>query len=124
MESLLRLAGLDWPVPDYSTVCRRQKTLQVQIGYRPGAQPLQLLVDSTGIQFLGEGECKRRKHGAEYRREWRKVHLGIDAQTLEIRAVEVTSNAIGDAPLLPELLAQIAPEEAIANVTADSAYDT
>jgi len=124
VESLLRLAGLDWPVPDYSTVCRRQKTLQVQIGYRPGAQPLQLLVDSTGIQFLGEGEWKRRKHGAEYRREWRKVHLGIDAQTLEIRAVEVTSNTIGDAPMLPELLAQIAPEEAIASVCADGAYDT
>lgn len=28
VESLLRLAGLDWRVPDYSTVCRRQKTLQ------------------------------------------------------------------------------------------------
>ena len=96
----------------------------MQIGYRPGAQPLQLLVDSTGIQFLGEGEWKRRKHGAEYRREWRKVHLGIDAQTLEIRAVEVTSNTIGDAPMLPELLAQIAPDEAIASVTADGAYDT
>lgn len=68
VESLLRLAvaQLDWPVPDYSTVCRRQKTLQVQIGYRPSAQPLQLLVDSTGIQFLGEGEWKRKKHGPEY----------------------------------------------------------
>ena len=124
VESLLRLAGLDWPVPDYSTVCRRQKTLQAQITYRPSAEPLQLLVDSTGVKFLGEGEWKRRKHGAEYRREWRKVHLGIDAQTLEIRAVEVTSNAIGDAPMLPELLAQIAPDEAVASVTADGAYDT
>ncbi len=27
----LRLAGLDWPVPDYSTLCRRQKTPVVQI---------------------------------------------------------------------------------------------
>ena len=124
VESLLRLAGLDWPVPDYSTECRWQKTLQVEIGYRPGAQPLQLLVDSTGIQFLGEGEWKRRKHGAEYRREWRKVHLGIDAQTLEIRAVEITGNTMGDAPMLPELLAQIPPEEAIASVCADGAYDT
>ena len=124
VESLLRLAGLDWPVPDYSTVCRRQKTLQAQITYRPSAEPLQLLVDSTGVKFLGEGEWKRKKHGAEYRREWRKVHLGIDAQTLEIRAVEVTSNAIGDAPMLPELLAQIAPDEAVASVTADGAYDT
>ena len=23
--SLLRMTGLDWPVPDYSTLCRRQK---------------------------------------------------------------------------------------------------
>ena len=26
VESLLKLAGLSWSVPDYSTVCRRQKT--------------------------------------------------------------------------------------------------
>jgi hypothetical protein len=31
-QSLLRLAGLDWPIPDYSMVSRRQKTLQVAIG--------------------------------------------------------------------------------------------
>lgn len=124
VESQLRLAQLDWPVPDYSTVCRRQKTLQAQLSYRPSTEPLQLLVDSTGVKFLGEGEWKLKKHGAEYRREWRKVHLGIDAQTLEIRAVEVTSNAIGDAPMLPKLLAQIPPEEAIASVCADGAYDT
>ena len=89
---------------------------------------MQLLVDSTGVKFLGESEWKRKKNGAEYRREWRKVHLGIGAQALEIRVVEVTSNAIGDAigdaPMLPELLAQIAPDEAIASVTADCAYDT
>lgn len=33
VASLLRLTGLDWPVPDYSTLCRRQKTLMVQIPY-------------------------------------------------------------------------------------------
>lgn len=47
VESLLRLAG-HWPVPDYSMVCRRQKTLQAQRIYRPSAESLQLLVDSTG----------------------------------------------------------------------------
>jgi hypothetical protein len=124
VHSLLRLAKLDWPVPDFSTVCRRQKTLQVELSYQRTKTPLQLLVDSTGIKFLGEGEWKRKKHGAEYRREWRKVHLGIDAQTLEIRAIEVTSNAIGDAPMLPELLAQIAADEPIESVCADGAYDT
>lgn len=33
VASLLRLAWLDWPVPDYSKLCRRQKTLKVQIPY-------------------------------------------------------------------------------------------
>ena len=49
VASLLRLAGLDWPVPDHATLCRRQKTLQVQIPYRRAGGPLNLLVDSTGI---------------------------------------------------------------------------
>ena len=124
VESLLRLAGLDWRVPDYSTVCRRQKTLRVQLPYRPSTSALDLLVDSTGIKFLGEGEWKRKKHGAEYRRQWRKVHLGIDANTLEIRAIEVTDNSVGDAPMLPELLGQIPPDEPISSVSGDVAYDT
>ena len=104
VQSLMHLAGLDWPVPDYSTVCRRQKTLTVNIPYRPSRGGLHLLVDSTGVKMLGEGEWKTKKHGSEYRRQWRKVHLGIDAETLEIRAIEVTDNRIGDAPMLPELL--------------------
>ena len=124
VQSLLTLAQLDWPVPDYSTVSRRQQRLQVQLPYQPRRSALHLLVDSTGIKFLGEGEWKRKKHGAEYRRQWRKVHLGIDAETLEIRAIEVTGNGIGDAPMLPPLLAQIPADEAIGCVSADGAYDT
>lgn len=124
VHSLLRLAGLDWRVPDFSTVSRRQRTLRVQLPYRAATCALDLLVDSTGIKFLGEGEWKRKKHGAEYRRQWRKVHLGIDANTLEIRAIEVTDNSVGDAPMLPELLSQIPPDEALASVSADGAYDT
>lgn len=54
-QSLLRLAGLDWPTSDYSTVCRRQKHRQVVIPCRPATTGLHLLVDSTGIKMLGEG---------------------------------------------------------------------
>ncbi|PWJ21389.1 Transposase DDE domain-containing protein [Jannaschia seohaensis] len=49
VASLLRLAGLDWPVPDYSTLSRRQKTLTVQIPYRRAGGPLNLLVPSRDI---------------------------------------------------------------------------
>jgi hypothetical protein len=98
VESVLRLAGLAWRVPDFSTVCRRQKTLRVPLPYRASTTALDLLVDSTGIKFLGEGACKRKQHGAEYRRQWRKVHLGMDAHTLEIGAIEATDNSVEDGP--------------------------
>ncbi len=124
VRSLLKLSGLEWQAPDYSTIGRRQQHLTVEITARPSTGGLHLLVDSTGIKMLGEGEWKTRKHGADYRRQWRKVHLGIDAQTLEIRAIEVTDNHVGDAPMLPELLGQIPPDEPVLSVSGDGAYDT
>lgn len=124
VESLLELIGLDWSVPDFSTLCRRQKTLPVAIPYRGSPGPLHLLIDSTGIKAEGEGEWNARKHGGPKRRLWRKIHIGIDEQTLEIRAIEVTSSSIGDAPILPDLLNQIPPDQEIGSVTGDGAYDT
>jgi len=124
VESLLELVGLDWAVPDFSTLSRRQKTLSVAIPYRGSSEPLHLLVDSTGIKAEGEGEWNARKHGGSKRRLWRKIHIGIDEQTLEIRAIEVTSSSIGDSPILPGLLSQIAQGQEIGSVTADGAYDT
>ena len=76
VSSILKLADLDWAVPDYTTLCRRQRTLAVQFPYRRADGPLNLLVDSTGIRFLGDGEWQARKHGVQGRRQWRKVHLG------------------------------------------------
>ena len=124
VESLLRLVGLDWTVPDFSTLSRRQKTLAVNIPYRGSKGPLHLLIDSTGIKVEGEGEWHARKHGGPKRRVWRKIHLGIDEETLEIRAVKITGSHIGDAPVLPDLLGQIPADEQIGSVTADGAYDT
>lgn len=124
VASLLKLAGLDWPVPDFSTLCRRSSGLTVQIPYRPSTGALHLLIDSTGIKAAGEGEWCARKHGASRPHQWRKVHLGIDADTMEVRAIEITGSRIGDGPMLPELLAQISPDEVIGLVTADGACDT
>ena len=59
------------------------------------------------MKFLGEGEWKRKKHGAEYRRQWRKLHIAIDAKTLQIRAVQLTTNNVSDSQVLEDLLAQI-----------------
>jgi len=111
-------------VPDFSTLGCRQKTLKVSIPHRGSDGPLHLLVDSTGIKVEGEGEWSARKHGGAKRGVWRKLHIGIDEKTLEIRAAEFTTSGIGDAPMLPELLDQIPPDQEIATVTADGAFDT
>ena len=66
--SLLELAGLDWPVPDYSTLCRRQKSLTVHVPYRPSTGALHLLIDSTGVKS---------------RRRWRVV--GKEARAIQTR---------------------------------------
>ena len=96
VQSLIRLCGLNWTAPDYSTICRRQKHIDIQIGYEKSCNGLHLLVDSTGLKFLGEGEWKRKKHQPEYRRQWRKLHIGIDAKTLQIRAIQLTINNVSD----------------------------
>ena len=118
VASLLELAGLDWPVTYVSTLCRRQKGLPVAIPYRQSTVALHLLIDSTGIKAEGEGEWFAKKHGPSKPRQWHKVHLGIDAHSLEIRAIEVTGSHFGDAPVLPELLDQIPADQSIGKVTA------
>jgi ribosomal protein L34 len=149
IASLLKLANLDWAVPEYTTLCRRQKTLVVQIPYRRADGPLNLLVDSMGVKFLGDGalswfagkplpgnKWQARKHGVQSRRQslpgngllanrerGRKVHLAMDTATSDIRAVEFTPSSDGDSPVLPELLDQIPEGEEIGTVTAPLSAD-
>jgi hypothetical protein len=79
----------------------------VNTPYRGANGPLHLLIDSTGIKVEGEGEWNACKHGGPKRPVWRKIHIGIDEQTLEVRAVENTGNNTRDAPMLRHLPNQI-----------------
>ena len=63
VESLLSLIGLDWDVPDFSTLSRRQKTLKVNIPYRGSASPLHLLIDIEPVSATGSSEPARGDQG-------------------------------------------------------------
>jgi hypothetical protein len=63
---------------------------------RPGSEPVHLLVDSTGLKLSGPGEWLVEKHAAKVRRSWRKLHIGVDADTGEIIAAELTSKDVDD----------------------------
>ena len=120
--SIIRLLGLDLPVPDHSTLSRRAETLEVP---RPqsdsDAKPVHLLVDSTGLKLCGPGEWLIEKHGTRVRRSWRKLHIGMDADTGRIVASELTTNDVDDGSQVGPLLDQVAGP--VASFTGDGAYD-
>src|SRR3954470_22326542 len=91
IDSVIGLLGLDLSVPDHTTLSRRAETVE---GPRPksdsDAEPVHLLVDSTGLKLCGAGEWLIEKHGTRRRRAWRKLHIGVDADTGRIVASELT----------------------------------
>jgi hypothetical protein len=118
--SVIRLLGLDLAIPDHSTLSRRAGTLEVPRP-RSNAEPVHLLVDSTGLKLSGAGEWLVESHGTSRRRSWRKLHIGVDAGTGHITAVMLTTPDVDDGSQVGALLDQI--DGPIASFTADGAYD-
>ncbi len=120
--SVIGLLGLDLAVPDHSTLCRRAKALEVpRPRPRRGGGPLHLLVDSTGLKLCGAGEWLVEKHGAKTRRSWRKLHIGVDADTGQIVAATLTTKEVDDGAEVGALLDQMS--SSVSSFTADGAYD-
>src|SRR5207249_9699855 len=84
------------------------------------AEPVHLLVDSTGLKLSGAGEWLVEKHGTSRRRSWRKLHIGVDADTGRVVAAALTTNDVDDGSQVGPLLDQI--DGPIASFTADGAY--
>jgi len=119
--SLVELMHVSIDIPSYTQICRRQKTLEVDLGHIPHQGSIHVVVDSTGLKIFGEGEWKVRQHGYSKRRTWRKIHLGLDEATGEVIAMALSTNDVSDGEALPDLLEQI--EGSINDVSADGAYD-
>lgn len=97
VESLFLLCSTVLEVPSYSQINRRSKTLEVDIQVRKTKkEPIQLVIDSTGLKVYGEGEWKVRRHGWSKHRTWRKLHMASDGVDLEIVSVELTDNKVDD----------------------------
>ncbi len=121
-RSVLALLGLELTIPDHTTLSRRGRAFagrQPRVVRHDG--PMHLVLDSTGLQLFGQGEWDAQKHGRT-RRQWRKLHIAVDADTSEIAAHALTQGNADDAAQAPGLLGQA--EGSIAAVTADGAYDS
>ncbi len=120
--SIIGLLGLELRVPDHSTLSRRARTLEVPRPQpRRDGEPMHLLVDSTGLRLCGAGEWLLEKHGTKTRRSWRKLHIGMDAETGQIVAASLTAKEVDDDAEVGPLLDQITG--AVASFTGDGGYD-
>jgi hypothetical protein len=121
LRSIADVLGISIAIPDHTTLSRRAGGLKILPKHIDRAEPLHLLVDSTGPKIYGEGEWLDQKHGIRSPRRWRKLHLGMNADTHEIVAVELTPDDVGDVSEIPRLLDQI--EADVDSMAADGAYD-
>ena len=121
LRSVFSLMGVDLEAPDHTTLSRRSQHLNVDLHLVPANEPIHLIIDSTGLSIVGEGEWAAAKHGGRGKRTWKKLHLGVDRSGVIVAEVLTDGNA-DDAKNALNLIDEV--EGDIASFTADAAYDT
>lgn len=121
LRSIVQILGLELPVPDYTTLARRSARLSLATELVKPNGPVTVVIDSSGLKMVGAGEWQLEKHGGKVRRSWRKLHIGVDPNSGDILAAELTTTEDGDASQVGPLLDQIPGP--VTAVMADGAYD-
>jgi len=119
MMDIFMLLGINLPVPHYSLYSKRIKNLKLpKLSSR---LPSHILIDTSGVKVIGEGEWKVKVHGTGKRRKWLKLHIALDENTQEIMVVKATSSSVGDSKMAKELIEGCPCS--VKKVTADGGYD-
>ncbi|MFT5200625.1 MAG: hypothetical protein ACI87O_003309, partial [Planctomycetota bacterium] len=118
---MLELMNLNLEAPDHTTLSRRSSNLRVDLGMASSKKPIHLIIGSTGLSIVGEGEWAAAKHGERGKRGWRKLHLGVD-RTGRVLAQILTDSSGDDAKTGIEIIKRTKGK--LSSVTGDAAYDT
>ena len=68
LTSIFWMLGLGLSAPDHRTLSRRGQVLSVALRRAPKNEAIHLIVDSTGLSIVGEGELAAAKHGSHGKR--------------------------------------------------------
>ena len=120
LTSIFGMLGLDLSAPDHTTRSRRGQHLDLPLRRAPTGAGRHLIVDSTGLSIVGEGDWAAAKHGGRGRRGWKKLHFGVDRSGV-IVARALTEASVDDATTGITLIEAV--DGALGQVTADAAYD-
>ena len=121
LRSIFGMLCLDLSAPDHTTLSRRGQHLDLALRRLPAGAGIHLIVDSTGLSTVGEGEWAAVKHGGRGIRGWKKLHLGVDGSGV-IVAHALTGGHVDDATTALDLIDKV--EGNVSCLTADAAYDT
>lgn len=119
--SLTALLGIVLPIPCYTRICRRAKSLGQEINKLSRKRPTDLVFDSTGLKVYGEGEWKVRQHGVGKRRTRRKIHLAVCPHSHDIILEETTGNDVADCRVVSRMEKHI--PNSVKRGYVDGAYD-
>lgn len=123
MKSLAKQFSANISIADYSTLSRRQSSVKIKLPKRHiSKEPLDIIIDSSGIKVYGEGEWKVRMHGITKRRTWRKLHIAVDPGTGFIVAETLTANSIADCDGAVDLMSTLKNSQ-VDTLFADGALD-
>lgn len=127
VEAYWKQRGIELPVPSFGHLCDlfarldmavKQRCMKLAASLKHGENII-LIVDSTGMRTDGSGEWYQHKYANHVSRKgWANLHLAIDPED-NCLAVEVTSEKIGDSPVLDRFLEADIP---VGKIIADGAY--
>lgn len=124
IDSVLRLLGIKGLTsPNYTTLCRRAKTIDVKFKSSVNIKDnICVLVDSTGIKVQGETEWYAKKHQKLSRQKWKKLHIAIDHDTQQILGVKTTDSYVHDATHFGDVIDAIDSNIKIETIIGDGSY--
>ena len=103
LRSIFGMLGLDLSAPDHTTLSRRAQRLTLTLRRVPTDNGIHLIVDSTGLSLVGDGEWAAVKHGSRRTRGWKKLHLGVDGSGVVV-AHALTGGHVDDATTALDLI--------------------
>jgi transposase len=122
------LSGKQIIVPNYAHTSREVNKLELKVKqYSPRKlKRMEIALDSTGIRVYKSSDWHQSRHGINNEHhsmdKWRKIHIALDLDTMQIQGMEYTPSTVNDCEVVPELTKKI--DGKVKSIRADGAYDT
>ena len=109
ISSILQLHNYQLTTPDYTTLCRRKRTLDVRNKLKKWNKKDNIVfaIDGSGLKCQGEKEWIQAQYRTARRRKFIKIHAGINVDTRHVLFNKTTPSKISDISVLSEAINEV-----------------